>query len=290
MDSLALPLMVVSDVDASLLDYETYSARAPARALQGLQEQKIPLVLCSSKTSRELQTLQERLQLAHPFICENGAALYVPAGYFPFDIPGSVRRNGHDVRIFGSPHHGVLSALRRAARATKIDVASFSDMTTPELARETGLTPTEAAAAKQREHDEPFRLRTPDATARRRLEQVLAQFGVTVVRGRRYDHAMAGADKGTAIRALRRLYRRVYKPLTVVGLGDGLNDVPLLRSVDVPIVVRSRSDNDTLEVARQVPWAEVTERVGPAGWQAAVLRILDERSRARRGAGKAPPA
>jgi mannosyl-3-phosphoglycerate phosphatase len=163
-------------------------------------------------------------------------------------------------------------------------------MSAVELARDSGLTLVEAAAAKAREHDEPFRLRPPEAPARERLEQMLAHLGVTVVRGRRYDHAVAGADKGKAARALRLLYRKAYDPLTIVGLGDALNDVPLLRSVDLPVVVRSRSDDDTSEVSRQVPWAEVTEAVGPSGWQAAVLRILDQYSALRHGAGKSQQA
>ena len=62
-----------------------------------------------------------------------------------------------------------------------------------------------------------------------------------------------------------------------MGLGDALNDVPLLRSVDLPVVVRSSSEDVTREVHEMVPWAQVTDAVGPLGWQAAVLKVVAER-------------
>jgi mannosyl-3-phosphoglycerate phosphatase len=279
MKNLDLSLVVVSDVDGCLVDGRRYSFDAASEALRVLRERDIPLVLCSSKTSGELQALQQRLGLECPFICENGGALYVPAGYFPFAIPGSVRRNGYEVLVFGGAYRDVVSAVRCAAQETDVDLTLFADMTAGEVADDSGLSPGEAVLAKEREHDEPFRLKTSGSAARERFEQRLAASGVRVVRGDRYDHAVMNADKGRATVALRHVFRKANGPLTTMGLGDALNDVPLLRSVDLPVVVRSASEEVTREVREMVPWAQVTDAVGPLGWQEAVLQVVAERVR-----------
>lgn len=260
--------------DGCLLDGHTYSSDAASEALDVLREHDVPLVLCSSKTSGELEALQQRLGLEWPFICENGGAIYVPAGYLPFEIPGSVCRNGYEVLTLGGAYQNVVSAVRRAARETSVDLLLFADMNASEIADDTGLSADEAVMAKQREHDEPFRLKTSDSAARERFEQRLAASGVRVVRGGRYDHAVINADKGRASVILRHVFRKAYGPLTTLGLGDALNDVPLLRSVDLPVVVRSSSEEATREVHEMVPWAQVTDAVGPLGWQAAVLKVV----------------
>ncbi len=73
--------LVATDLDGSLLDETSYSF-APAReALAQLAERRAPLVLCSSKTRRELEALAASLAYAGPLalIVENGGALVVPA-------------------------------------------------------------------------------------------------------------------------------------------------------------------------------------------------------------------
>jgi mannosyl-3-phosphoglycerate phosphatase len=270
-------LVVISDVDGCLLDGR-YSSDAASEALEALRARRIPLVLCSSKTSGELQLLQQRLGLRCPFICENGAAIYVPPGYFPFDIPGSIRRNGYEVVVFGGSYGAVVAALRRGARQANVDLVLFADMSASEVADDTGLSLAEAVLAKEREHDEPFRL-LASAAARERFERLLAASGVGVVHGGRYDHAVMNADKGRASVALQHVFRKACGSVTTLGLGDALNDVPLLRSVDLPVVVRGSSEDVTGDVHRMVPWAEVTDAPGPLGWQAAVLKVVAERER-----------
>ncbi len=280
-------LVVISDVDGCLLDGR-YSSDAASAALEVLQARNIPLVLCSSKTSGELQLLQQRLGLEGPFICENGAALYIPAGYFPFDIPGSIRRSGYHVVVFGGSYRDVVSAVRFAAREADVSLVLFADMNASEVADDTGLSPRDAVLAKEREYHEPFRLVAAEAVARERFERLLAASGVRVMRGGRYDHAVIDADKGRASVALRHIFRKAHGPVTTMGLGDALNDVPLLRSVDLPVVVRGSSEEVTREVHQLVPWAEVTNARGPLGWQAAVLKVVAERERAARRRGEPP--
>jgi predicted mannosyl-3-phosphoglycerate phosphatase (HAD superfamily) len=242
-------LVVISDVDGCLLDGE-YSSDAASEALEVLRARRIPLVLWSSKTSGELQALQERLGL-------------------------------------GGSYRDVVSAVRCAALEAEVNLVLSADMSAVEVAADTGLSLGEAVLAKQREHDEPFRLMA-SAAARERFERLLAASGVGVAHGGRYDHAVMNADKGRASVAMRHVFLKACGSVTTRKLGDALNDVPLLRSVDRPVVVRGPCEDVTRDVHRMVPWAEVTDAPGPLGWQTAVLKVVDEREGNGRGTGGPP--
>lgn len=62
--------------------------------------------------------------------------------------------------------------------------------------------------------------------------------------------------------------------MTLVGLGDALNDVSLLKAVDVPIVVPNGSSGWTSRLIRQVPGARLAPASGPRGWGRAVRDLL----------------
>jgi len=239
--NLDLALVVVSDVDACFIDGSRYPALETVRVLDALREHGVPLVFCSSKTRAELEDLQAQLDLDEPFVAENGGVLCIPQDYFPFDIPGASTGGGRLTVAFARPRAEVVARLREASAAAGVGVRAFSDMTESETSADTGLPLDAARLAMAREYDEPFRITDSDADAPERLRRALAVTGLQLVAGGRYQHVVADADKGRATAMLRRLYRKACGPLTLVGLGDALNDVPLLRSVDIPFVPQRRA-------------------------------------------------
>src|SRR5271169_6879865 len=76
--------LIFTDLDGTLLHPKTYSFQEATSALELIRERSIPLILCSSKTKPEMEIYRNRLQNKHPFIVENGGAIYLPKGYFPF--------------------------------------------------------------------------------------------------------------------------------------------------------------------------------------------------------------
>ena len=61
-----------------------------------------------------------------------------------------------------------------------------------------------------------------------------------------------------------------------VGLGDGFDDVPLLRRVDLPVVVAGNSPERSAPLLGSVPRAVVTRTTGPAGWAEKIIDILTQ--------------
>jgi mannosyl-3-phosphoglycerate phosphatase len=146
-------------------------------------------------------------------------------------------------------------------------------MSLDEVSALTGLTRDQAALALQREYDEPFLIEGGDGE---RLFRALTGQGLTVTRGDRFFHLIGGHEKGRAVRILLDLYERGDVATVSIGLGNSANDLPFLREVDRPILIRRPDGSWDSEVTASIPGVERTEGVGPHGWREAMEKILAE--------------
>lgn len=261
--------IVVTDLDATLLDRDTYSWEPAQPALERLRAENIPCVFVSSKTRAEVEYRRRQIGNTHPFIVENGGALVIPRDYFPEPVPGSVVRSGAITVEWGTAYAVLVDALRNAAARSLCKVRGFSEMTVAEVARACALPEDQARLAMIREYDEPFTVQDPARAAALRAAIEAQEFHWTS--GGRFEHITGDNDKGRAVRALLELYGRTYGDVVSVGLGDGLNDVPLLTSVTIPVVMPSPQ---SAEIMRLVPHALAAAGPGPEGWNRAVLSLL----------------
>lgn len=261
--------MVFSDLDGTLLEHETYSFEAARPALERLKVCGIPLVLTTSKTRAEVEHWRERLGNRDPFIVENGAAVFIPNGYFPGKPRGTVDRGDYAVIEFGDRYADLVEALRRASQESGCPVIGFHAMTVAQTREATGLDSAQAALAAQREYDEPFTIldtgRAPD------LLRAIERQGKRWTRGGRFHHITGQNDKAGAVRLLAELYRETHGQVRAIGLGDGLNDAEFLNAVDTPVLVRSHS---AVELQAAVPRGRITRVPGPAGWNEAILEMV----------------
>ncbi len=261
-------IIIVTDLDGTLLDSKTYSFEEAKPALELIKRNHVPLVLCSSKTRAELGVWRDRLENHHPFIVENGGGIFIPEGYFPFPVEGETR-NGYRVISLGMPYAGIRDQFTRLRDELQIPVTGFGDMTPADVAALTGLSLDEAVLAKQREYGEPFVF--PGAADERMLQAIEAS-GLRWTQGRLF-HLMGNHHKGKAVALLRSLFERAKGPVIIAGLGDSLNDLPLLLAVDHPILVRR--ENGSLDPRITIPGLYCTRKIGPAGWNEAVLTLLE---------------
>jgi mannosyl-3-phosphoglycerate phosphatase len=262
-------IIVFTDLDGSLLDSETYSWEPARPALELLERLGVPWVLVSSKTLREMEQLREDMAHRHPFVVENGGAAFIPAGYFGAPVAGVERRDGYEVLEWGTPYPDLVRALRAAAAATQCPVTGFHEMTGQALSATTGLPPARAALALQRAYDEAFSV--PDRTKVRGLLDAIEGLRLRWTHGGRFYHICGNNDKATAVTALTRLFAKQHGSVTTIGLGDSLNDLPLLRVVDIPVFIRSRRPPS---IHFRAIGAHYTRSAGPKGWNEAVTALL----------------
>lgn len=261
--------VIFSDLDGTLLDRDTYSWEAAKPALCFLKDRAIPWILVTSKTRVEVEHWRHVLGNIHPFIVENGAAAFVPRGYFAATIPGATRWEEYEVIKWGKPYADLVRSLEAAACSSRCRVRAFHDMTTQQVAAACHLPLDQAELAKQREYDEPFEIVDVERTGE--LEAALDVQGLSCVPGGRFYHVCGRHDKGGAVRMLAGLFRRAHGRVLTIGLGDSCSDVPMLLAVDIPIVVRSPNLSD---IVKRVPKALVGVPEGPAGWNEAIFEIF----------------
>jgi mannosyl-3-phosphoglycerate phosphatase len=265
---------VFSSLDAALLDSHACSSHAAAKAVELLAREGIPLVFCSSKTRAQLELIHQEIGISHPFISENGAAVFVPGGYFDFEVPNARDIAGYRAVEFGRAYADVVKALHRAAERLRINVTGFNDMSVEEVALDCHLSLLQARLAKLREYDEPFRILESDVRARNRLAKALHAANLACTSHRRYEHVGAPVGTEIGVNLLCTLYRRAFGSVFTVGLGDNLN-APLLRRVDIPLIV----DGDERDVIRpllaKVTRARLTSAAGVAGWADAIVATVD---------------
>ena len=265
-------LLLFTDLDATVLDSDSYSWEPARPAIDRLRAEEIPWVFVTSKTRAEVEFWRRETANTHPYIVENGAALVVPHGYFPSPVSNGRPLDGSDIVEWGTPYSLLVDALQRAAEKCRCRVRGFHDMTAAEVAVETKLPLEQARLARMRDFDEPFVVLDPDRA--NRLVQAIREEGLRCVSGSRFLHITGANDKGIATAALQRLYKEAYGPLTTVGLGDSFNDLPLLENVSIPILIRSLHAD---ELGKLVPQAQITSAPGPEGWNRAVLDVIRDR-------------
>lgn len=259
--------LIITDLDGTLLDPASYAFDAALPAIRHAQAHNIPLILCSSKTRAEIEVYREQLGNSHPFISENGGGIFVPHGYFAAPVAGE-EIDGYQVIVLGTPYDEVRRQFVELRERLGVAVRGFGDMTAEEVAALTGLTREAAKLSMQREFDEPFVF---DEAPDERFLQAIEAAGLRWTQGNLF-HIMGRHHKGRAIGLLKELYQRQFGALTSIGLGDSLNDLPMLTVVDQPVLVRHEDGSYDRRI--EIPYLMKTRLPGPAGWNETLLQLL----------------
>ena len=253
-------LIVFTDLDGTLLDHESYEF-APARpALAALRAAGAVLVPASSKTAAELAEWRARLGCADaPAIVENGAGVLWP---------------GETTAGDDAAYRRIRAALGALPPALGAGFAGFGDWSVDEITRRTGLPAAAAARAKARRFSEPG-VWTGSAAARDAFLAALAERGVTARAGGRFLTLSFGASKADRMAEVSaRLAPGGGVP--TVALGDAPNDAEMIAAADTGVIVANPAGPGLPPLAGEADGRiRRTLLPGPAGWNRAILDILD---------------
>lgn len=271
--------LIASDLDGTLLDHYSYSHSEVDHLLGRLERREIPVVLNSSKTLGEMLEIRRWLHNRHPFVVENGSAIFIPTGYFP-DMPPDAHEKGNFWVIeTGAARKTILEYLRRDAEQNGAPYLSFSAATTEEIVTATGLSTERAQGACQRGYSEPLLWRGGETEKHSFCERA-AKAGFTTLEGGRFLHLLGRTDKGAATRVLLQEYRRQrHGDCRLIAAGDSSNDLDMLRVADIAVIIRSPSHPPP--ALEQHPRVIVSELPGPAGWNQVMEKLffgIDEKA------------
>ena len=262
-------LVIFTDLDGTLLDRVTYSYEKALPSVKHLLRKGVPVIFCSSKTRAEQEVYRHELGLFHPFIVENGGAIFIPEDYFLFKFDYHRAEGGYKIIELGIAYREVRRILEQMRSDGKINFRGFGDMTDLEVAADTGLDIQAAGRAKDREYAETVKLEGTFDEIGKTLTAI-KDAGLNYARGARYYDIMGPNDKGKATKILIDLFRQKSGHLKTAGIGDSPNDLHMLLAVDMPVLVQGPEGGWE---GMDIPHLRRVEGIGPEGWARAVEEI-----------------
>lgn len=241
-----MQLMVVSDLDGTLLDHDDYSFEEVLPVLDRMDEAGIPMVVNTSKTRAEWLAMRGDFGNEDPFVVENGSAIY----------------DGDEVTIFGKPRAEVLEILKPLRSLFKFK--GYADASVTEIMEWTGLGRQSAERSADRHFSEPLVWQdTPEKEEE--FCKLIEERGLMTLRGGRFLHVLGQTDKGKPLAHFRK------GSMAIIALGDRPNDLAMLEAADIGVVIAA-PDGFILEGADLLRSVET----GPRGWAEMMTQILDQ--------------
>jgi D-glycerate 3-kinase len=226
--------------------YIAVDALIPLRgaSLQGLDEftarldyEAIPSVWLTSRSRLQFDDARRKHGHTHPFIAEDGCAVYLPEDYFHLrpassasrtNIAATLRLGRFRCMPIAEPLPAAAEALQTLSRDTGVPVVTLRSLSPRELVQNTGLPQKEAELARQRDFDDIFFFA---GASDREVEQFLQEGRNRSLEFRKHGALWSvamGASIPYSIRELAKLYDRALRShartvgIATPDLADGL--------------------------------------------------------------------
>jgi mannosyl-3-phosphoglycerate phosphatase len=262
--------IIFTDLNGTLLERETLSWDAAKPALQKAKKKGVPVIFCTSRTRAETEFFRKKIGNTHPFIVENGGAIYIPKNYFSDPSPDCVERGKYLSIQLGRAYKEIREVVKEMRRKG-LKVSGFGDISILKLRKLSGMSLKQAYFSKNREFDEPFILENPKQE--QKVQEVAKKHNLRYIKGRRFFHLMGDHEKGLAVKILTSLYNdEAGHPVVTAGIGDSPIDFSMLRAVHIRYLVK-RADGT---YASKHPDFIRTEGIGPKGWSEAMIKFVEE--------------
>jgi mannosyl-3-phosphoglycerate phosphatase family protein len=263
--------VIVTDLDGTLLDHHTYSFSAAQATLEKLEQHNIPVIINSSKTASEIEQLRTILNNKHPFIVENGSGIIIPKKYFSQQPDEAANWKSYWEIILGKPRSQLIDSLKSIPKEIQHCYDSFHESSLENIMHMTGLSEEEARHSNDRRYTEPLKWL---GTTKQRQDFFwhLHKQHIHHTEGGRFIHLMGHTNKGSATSWLTRYYQDEYKhPVKVIALGDGNNDVDMLKAADIAVVIRSPvNEPPSFDHHCKI----ISDSTGPTGWSECIESIF----------------
>ena len=247
-------LLIFTDLDASLLDHETYSFEEALPALQLIKDKEIPLILSSSKTYEEMIHIRKKLNNKDPFIYENGSGIYFK------NKKVSLGANYNEIQ-------SLLSKLKQ-----QFTFLSFTDIGPQGIQKETGLDINASIRASQREFTEPI-IWKDSIQKLNKFKTLVCKENLIILQGGRFLTISSPQTKGDALLWIKKEYEDLSnKKIITLGLGDSENDINMLKKVDKAVIIRHPTQPPPKITMHSS--IIITDEIGPKGWNKAIIDYI----------------
>ena len=267
--------LVVTDLDGTLLNHDDYAFDDAKETLKKLAAHGIPVIINSSKTAAEIESIRLQLGNEMPFIVENGSGVFIPKSDFK-EAPEEAEEWGEYWEIvLGKPREELIKCLKEIPDSLKSCFQSYTSSTVDDVMLMTGLSREEATASMNRKYTEP--LKWSDSPMKK-LEffRALRKQHIHHTEGGRFIHLMGQTNKGSAMTWLSRYYAKRYqKNIRIVALGDAANDIDMFTAADIAAIIKSPV-NHPPQFGHE--HKIMSTKTGAAGWAEVIESLFFKKS------------
>ncbi|GBD93696.1 glucosyl-3-phosphoglycerate/mannosyl-3-phosphoglycerate phosphatase [bacterium BMS3Abin05] len=268
------PLVIFSALEDVLIDTRMLQWDEARHALNQLYLTGVPLVLWSRWTFSEVIYFRGQMGITDPFVVENGGALYVPLGYFDFDI-GSGQRNGHEVIEIGIRTEKLKHFLVGFRERWKLPMKLADELSLQELAALSHVPFHLTGFLRNLEFSVAFRME-PYANRgwENELRRTAAQKGFRLRKDQLFYYLEGENDKHFIGKKLITFFEKYFgeRP-KIAAIGVDEADFQFLENVHQAVLLKHKPmvQND-LNLNKLSP--TVIENTGPEAWQR-IMEILE---------------
>jgi predicted mannosyl-3-phosphoglycerate phosphatase (HAD superfamily) len=239
---------VIHDHGRSNAGFEEFTA--------AIDHQSIPAVWLTRRSRLQFDDARRQLGHTHPFIAEDGCAVYLPEDYFHLrpesdasrrKVKTSTLRFGRFTCVpIGEPLPAASQALETLAGETGVPVVTLRSLSPRELVRNTGLSKRQAELMRQRDFDELFFFA---GASNDDIERFLAEGRKSQLQFRQHGvlwSAALGASVQGCIRELSKLYdRALHYHAHTVGIATPDFAPEIFANTERSILLTDRQFEDT---------------------------------------------
>ena len=268
-------ILIFTDLDGTLLNQDDYRYDRALPTIKELQRSNIPIIPVTSKTKAEVAELRDKIGLNAPFITENGSGIFFSPQEKRFRLP--IMKTQDDrfyYHMLGFEYKQARIILQQMSATLKTNLIGFGDLSPEEICQLTGLSLDEGKLAKRRDFSEPFLTPNRKLISTDLLLEVASVYKCTIVIGDRFSHLIHHhSGKGNAVDWLLKNYQKTSEKIITIGLGNSPNDISLLKSVDIPIVIPGKKGIHS--GLKHYNW-RVAPTSGCEGWNLVIRQVVKE--------------
>jgi mannosyl-3-phosphoglycerate phosphatase family protein len=268
-------MLVFTGLDGDMIASGAEGLQTILPALELLHSREIPHIATTERSAAEIIPLLEALDHHDPFVVEAGAAIYIPANLFK--IKFSYQKTVGDYRVveLGALAQDIREKVAILRRDYGLEITGLSELKPEAAAGIVGLSAEDFQILKNRQYSEPI-IYDGAAEDLPRLHDAAEELRLRLVRQERMFVLTGDHDEGSAVSFLMQLYREEYPGMNIasIGLGDNASNIPMLYTVDTPVLVRLPGGRFDDRVGRR--GMKFTREPGPLGWNQAIIALVTE--------------
>jgi mannosyl-3-phosphoglycerate phosphatase len=267
-----MSLIIFTGIDEVLSSTAQSDYQSITAVVQDLEQQNIPLIPVTSKTRAEVADWLERFDLINPFIVERGSGIFIHQKDRRFTALKTTSIDHYHLHQLGYSYTEARAALKVVQEEINKILRGFGDLDEENIQSLIGGSPKEARKAKAREFSEYFL--TPNRLEIEQLQQVAQEYGYKILPSDNLSLILGSeAVEATAIKWLTNNFNNFTvndSDIRTVGLGSTKEDLALLETVQIPIIIPSPTGVDTCLSSKN--W-QVASNPGVKGWTEAIKQI-----------------